>query len=162
MRSRSFAVLTILLLGTATAGGLACSSSASDPGPAKADTGAPVVDTAVVADTAPGSTDTAAPGLDAPAETATGDTWESFGKGFFATYCVECHTTGGKRDYSHSADVGRDAALIRCGTGPVKEPGCGAFPGPKQFPIDDSTATNPKPTDAERARLVAWIDAGAK
>ena len=26
--------------------------------------------------------------------------------------------------------------------------------------LDDATKTNPKPTDAERARIVAWIDAG--
>ena len=30
--------------------------------------------------------------------------------------------------------------------------GCAAFPPPKQFPIDNSTGTHPKPDDAERER----------
>lgn len=93
-----------------------------------------------------------------------GDSWTSYAKDFFATYCVECHdakdTTG--RDFTQYAVVAANAPTIRCGVAPVKESGCGASPQPKQFPISDGSGTNPKPSDAERARIVAWIDAGAK
>jgi hypothetical protein len=93
---------------------------------------------------------------------AGGDTWTSYAQGFFATYCVECHDAADptQRDYTKLADVMKDSAAIRCGVAAVKQPGCGASPAPKQFPISDASGTNPKPSDAERARIVAWIDAG--
>jgi hypothetical protein len=110
--------------------------------------------------------------LDAPAEAATesgvaadaGDTWDSWAQGFFTTYCVECHsasdTTG--RNYTLKADVVRDKLEIRCGVSAMQDPSwsCMAFPPARQFPIDNATKTNPKPTDAERARAVAWVTAG--
>lgn len=90
-----------------------------------------------------------------------GDTWKSYAQGFFARYCVECHTTGNAhRDYSAITDVERDHVLIRCGVAPTQVSGCTGSPAPAQFPIDDATGTNPKPSGAERARLVAWIEAG--
>lgn len=90
-----------------------------------------------------------------------GDTWTSFGKSFAATYCVECHATGNaKRDYTTIADVKRDAKEIACGVATTKLAGCGSFPPPKQFPIDNATKSNPKPDDATRDRFVAWIQAG--
>jgi hypothetical protein len=95
--------------------------------------------------------------IDAP---ASGDTWSSYASGFFTTYCVECHGGGGARDYRTIADVQRDASLVACGVATTTLAGCASFPPPKQFPIDDATKTNPKPSDAERARLVAWIQAG--
>jgi hypothetical protein len=93
---------------------------------------------------------------------AGGDTWASFAQGFFSTYCVECHDAAKdpSRDYTKLTDVMADAALIRCGVAATQQSGCGATPAPKQFPISDATGTNPKPTDAERARIVAWIEAG--
>ena len=49
-------------------------------------------------------------------------------------------------------------AAMRCGVAAVQDPSwnCGTSPSPRQFPIGNG----PKPTDAERARLVAWITAG--
>jgi hypothetical protein len=93
------------------------------------------------------------------------DTWSSYGQGFFQTYCVECHaasdTTG--RDFTQYAVVKTNAPTIRCGVCVTQDPtwACPATPVAKQFPIDDSTRANPKPTDAERNRIVAWISAGA-
>jgi hypothetical protein len=132
-----------------------CSSIVTPPADAgaSADTGAPP--------------DTGAPAeasTDGGVATDAGDTWDSWAQGFFTTYCVECHsasdTTG--RDYTLKADVVRDKLEIRCGVSAMQDPSwsCNAFPPPKQFPIDNATKTNPKPTDAERARAVAWITAG--
>lgn len=36
--------------------------------------------------------DTAAPGRPASCDTGLDVTWESFGEGFFATYCLACHS----------------------------------------------------------------------
>ncbi|MGZ5970723.1 MAG: hypothetical protein ACXWP4_23790, partial [Polyangiales bacterium] len=96
-------------------------------------------------------------------ETGAADTWDGWAKtSFFAKYCVECHGAGSTtRDYTTLTDVKRDASLIACGVATTKLSGCGSFPPPKQFPIDNASKTNPKPADAERARLVAWIQAGA-
>jgi hypothetical protein len=97
-----------------------------------------------------------------PGDAMTGDTWQSWAQGFFATYCVPCHGAGapGGRDYRVQANVVRDAAEIRCGVAVTQDPSWNcdpAFPPPKQFPIGNG----PKPSDADRGRLVAWITAGA-
>lgn len=90
-----------------------------------------------------------------------GDTWANFAQTAFSTYCVECHNPNDPlRDYDKLADVMKDAPLIRCGVAATMQPGCGATPVPKQFPINDMAGTNPKPSDVTRARIVAWIDAG--
>lgn len=90
-----------------------------------------------------------------------GDTYANFAKGFFDMYCVSCHgptTTDQARDFSTMTDITRDHAMIRCGVATKSLSGCSAYPNisPTQFPI----GSGPKPTDAERTRLVAWIDAG--
>lgn len=106
----------------------------------------------------PVGSDVPAAAVDAPDDAGT-DTWSSWGEGFFATYCVECHSgPPSGRDYRTIADVQRDAALIRCGTAPRTAPqaGCGASPAAGMFPV----GSGPFPSDAERLRLVAWIDAG--
>ena len=93
--------------------------------------------------------------------TGTTDTWTNFAQAFYAKYCVECHAAGNpNRDYTTLAGVMKDAALDRCGVSTKAETGCTGSPAPKQFPINDATSSNPKPTDAERTRVVAWIDAG--
>jgi hypothetical protein len=86
-----------------------------------------------------------------------GDTWASWAQGFFSTYCTSCHgASDPSRDFRTIADVVRDQAIIRCGVAATVQPGCGSSPAPKKFPI----GTGPKPTDAERERVVAWIAAG--
>jgi hypothetical protein len=51
---------------------------------------------------------------------------------------------------------------IKCGVAVQQDPGWGCpsnLPA-KQFPISDTAGTNPKPSDADRTRVVAWIAAG--
>jgi hypothetical protein len=91
------------------------------------------------------------------------DTWTSYAQGFFAMYCVECHGASDPdgRDFTKLSVVQAQKAEIRCGVAPVVLSGCSGFPPPKQFPISNAAGTNPKPTDAERDRIILWIDAGA-
>jgi hypothetical protein len=108
----------------------------------------PVTNSAVIADG--GSLD----------GSAQGDTWVTYAAGFFRTYCTACHdgqdSTG--RDYTVQANVAKDKDAMRCGVAAAQDPkwSCAASPMARQFPI----GSGPKPTDAERARIVAWIDAG--
>jgi hypothetical protein len=90
-------------------------------------------------------------------------TWTGFARDFFQTYCVSCHFPAGEaslQDFNQYAVVQAYSATIRCGVAPDTGrllPGCTGSPAPTQFPI----GTGPKPTDAERLQVVAWIDAGA-
>ncbi len=84
-----------------------------------------------------------------------GDTWSTFAQTWFSSYCTECHS-GGTRNYTAIAEVRRDAAKIRCGVAPTRLAECTGSPAPSQFPVGAGL----KPTDMERERLVAWIDAG--
>jgi hypothetical protein len=154
----------------------ACSSSSSPAPGGPVDSGgtaeASVVDAGGAAETssddAGGSAETSSDDAAGTAEASSvdgGDTWASWAQGFFATYCVECHAASDPkgRDYTMQANVEREKGEIRCGVASVQDPAwaCAAFPPPKQFPISNAMKTNPKPSDAERARLVAWIAAGA-
>jgi hypothetical protein len=130
----------------------ACSSSATGPGDAG---GGAATDT--------GSADSSSfdsASADAPGNADGGDTWDSWAQGFFATYCVSCHgandTTG--RDFRSKPIVVMNRLVIRCGVATAQDPSwsCAASPMPGQFPI----GTGPKPSDAERTRVVAWITAG--
>lgn len=87
------------------------------------------------------------------------DTWATFAEGWFDTYCVNCHGVGNtRRDYTTLADVQRDADRIRCGVTPTALPECdGSGLRPRQFPV----GTGPRPSDAERTRLLEWLAAGA-
>jgi len=92
------------------------------------------------------------------------DTWASWGQGFFSKYCVECHAASDPKglDFTQHSVVTANKDTIRCGVSVQQDPSwnCAAFPPAKQFPISDQSMTNPKPTDAERDRAVAWIEAG--
>jgi hypothetical protein len=95
--------------------------------------------------------------------------------GFFEKYCIECHHPGGEGDptsttkpydFMLQTDVVMEQDTIRCGIIPADaspDPswGCPPSPPPGQFPIYDPQHCNTKPTDAERWRVVAWIDAGS-
>jgi hypothetical protein len=99
-----------------------------------------------------------------------GDTWTDYAQGFFATYCTSCHTVGGAGDptaatgldFTQYADVQANGPTIRCGVGVTQDAtwDCTGSPAAEQFPICNSGCTNPKPTAAERDRLVAWVSAG--
>lgn len=97
---------------------------------------------------------------DAHSTDAAADTWTSYAAGFFVTYCNACHNAQdpAARDYSIQADVAKDKAIMRCGVAATQDASsnCASSPVAKQFPI----GSGPKPTDAERARIVAWITAG--
>lgn len=138
---------------------LACSSSSSPEGHPM-DAAAVTPDAAARLDMGAVGHDMSAPPDAAPdAPAAARDTWTSFAQGFFTSYCTRCHSPGGQgsaQDFRDYAMVVASADAIRCGVAPMREPGCGSSPSPRQFPI----GTGPHPTDAERARIVAWIDDG--
>ena len=104
------------------------------------------------------------------ASTSTGDggpdldTWNNWGQGFFIKYCVECHGASDPDglDFGVQAIVVTNADTIRCGVCVKQDPSwsCPASPPAEQFPLRDSTDSNPKPTDAERDRVVDCIAAG--
>jgi hypothetical protein len=150
--SLTFATLIVLTGATASA----CSSSSAPN--TETDSGGKSPDAASGEDVAAGDVSS-----DAPAPT-----WNNFAKGFFATYCVSCHnatTPDAKADpeqnFNIYADVVAKDATIRCGVAPMNEvqSGCPTtgFPPPHQFPI----GTGPHPSDAERLRIIAWINAKA-
>ena len=93
-------------------------------------------------------------------DTGAADTWTSYAAGFFATYCNGCHNAqdATSRDYSIQADVAKDKVAMRCGVATTQDASwnCASSPVARQFPIGSGA----KPSDAERARIVAWITAG--
>ena len=152
MRAARIAALAFAVL----LGG-ACGTRGTDGGTVGSDAnGSDATSDADAASGADGSTDGAA---DA---TAGADTWGSWAEGFFTSYCNSCHSPGGSGvrmgmlDFTMYDLVVANAAEIRCGTAAALEPGCTGFPPPAQFPI-----ACPCPSDPERDRLVAWIDAGS-
>jgi hypothetical protein len=91
-----------------------------------------------------------------------GDTWATFAEGFFGSYCTSCHPNqpaSAEQDFTQYAEVFQYRNEIGCGVRPIEvpdpQPSC-AYPA-EQFPIGNG----PMPTSAERARVVAWIAAGA-
>jgi hypothetical protein len=93
---------------------------------------------------------------------AASTTWTNFAQSFFSKYCVSCHTPGGQasqQDFSMYSVVVANKTNIRCGVAPagMLPSGCSGTPPAGQFPI----GTGPRPTDAERNTIIAWIDAGA-
>lgn len=142
MRTRATGTLALVVL-SAALGAAACSSSST--GAAQ-----PVQDAAPAR--APDGADT--------------DTWVSWGAGFFTKYCVECHDAADPKglNFGDQAAVVANRDAIRCGVCVSQDPawGCPAVPPAKQFPISDPSGSNPKPTDAERDRVVDWIAAGAR
>jgi hypothetical protein len=96
--------------------------------------------------------------------TAGSDSWSSYAQGFFASYCVSCHNDDNAgvaaRDLHQRAVVDAEADEIACGLSKSSSDwngrGCMGFPLARQFPAGNGA----KPSDAERDRLIAWIDAG--
>ncbi len=95
----------------------------------------------------------------APAIDAAGaDTWTTFAAGFIETYCFACHGPGDNlRDYSLLPTVQSEMVKIRCGVSAVTLADCAGQPPARQFPVGSGA----KPSDADRLRLVEWIDNGA-
>jgi hypothetical protein len=85
------------------------------------------------------------------------DTWDHYAAGWFDTFCVQCHTDA-PRDHTDYDSVFAEADQIACGVSRVAREGCGDWPEPGAFPT--AASPGPYPTDAERDRLVAWIDDG--
>lgn len=164
--------------GTSGSGGTGGSGGTSGSGGATAGTGGSATPDAAsgdLPDTAPALPDATAQGgsggggetQDGAAGAADGgpaDTWDTFAKGFFSAYCVACHNDDNKgvatRDYHVMANVVKEKVEIGCGV--AKSPadatkrGCSGFPPARQFPV----GTGPKPSDADRDRLLRWIDSG--
>lgn len=153
------ASLTSRLLALFALGASACSSAAPAAG-GSSDSGASANDAAAL-----DSSDALAPGAqDAPSPDGSGDTWASWGMGFFSTYCVECHAASDPTglNFTMQSVVIQNKLAIRCGVCNVQDPswGCPASPHAKQFPISDARGSNLKPSAADRDRVVAWIAAG--
>jgi hypothetical protein len=144
-----------LLLGVVLAAA-ACSSSSTP--------GSNASDAATTGDTSSAGDD-ASTGDASGGEAAALDTWANWGQGFFTKYCVECHGVSDPKglDFGVQATVVTNMNDIRCGVSVQQDPSwsCPANIAAKQFPISDTAGTNPKPSDAERSRVVAWIAAGA-
>jgi hypothetical protein len=94
------------------------------------------------------------------------DTWSSWALGFFSTYCVECHNAADPKglNFGVQSIVAANRDTIKCGVCVAQQPSwnCPASPPAEQFPISDSSGSNPKPSDADRDRVVDWILAGCK
>lgn len=91
------------------------------------------------------------------------DTWCNYVQGFFTTYCDSCHTPGGQGDPSGAnldftmfTDVQANALTIRCGVAETQDPSWSCTVPAHQFPI----GSGPFPSNADRSRIVAWVDAG--
>src|ERR1019366_5850905 len=86
------------------------------------------------------------------------DTWQDWGQGFFTKYCVECHSVNDPAglDFGVQAKVVANKNNIRCGVGVQQDPSwsCPSTIAANQFPISDTAGTNPKPSAAERTRVV--------
>jgi hypothetical protein len=154
MTSVSFRLLALWTLVTS-----ACSSTGSSAGGSN-DSGPSVNDGAGL-----DSSDALAPvAQDAASPDGSGDTWGSWAAGFFSTYCVECHSASDPTglDFTMQSIVVQNKLAIRCGVCNVQDPswGCPASPHAQQFPISNATGSNPKPSAADRDRVVAWITAG--
>ena len=150
---RSIALVPVLLLG--------CSSSA------ETGTSSGGLSTGTAGGTSGGSTGTSSGTTSGGGAGSTGgDTWTNWASPtFFQAYCTSCHSAGGEGDPASSgydwtqyADVVTDANLIRCGVAVVQDPAwhCPDTIVAEQFPIGNG----PHPSDADRDRLVSWIDAG--
>lgn len=148
MTLRSVAVT--LVFGICVAACASDTGTASDLGVGDASTDAGLPDDGVTLDSGE---------ADLGVADAGGDTWANYAQAFAATYCVDCHAgPPSGRDFRTIADVRRDATLIRCGVSTTVLVGCDTdSPSPRQFPI----GSGPIPSDADRARFVAWLDSGA-
>lgn len=83
-------------------------------------------------------------------------TWSNFAEGFFATYCVSCHSPQGRAsaDFGQYEVVTRRLNAIRCGVAPELLDNCQGEHPPGWFPI----GPGPQPSDEERWKLVEWTE----
>ena len=98
-----------------------------------------------------------------PHPTAPKDTWTGFARDFMARYCVPCHNDDMAgdlwRNYRLLSAVSAERTVIGCGlaksTAVRDLRACpSSAPPARQFPVGDG----PNPTDAERDRMLRWID----
>ena len=96
-------------------------------------------------------------GPDGGPDSGPADTYANFAMEFMGAYCTECHGAGSAtRDYTTIDDIRRDMVNVRCGVSAEPLDDCTGFPPPRQFPV----GSGPMPSDEERGRLVAWVEAG--
>lgn len=96
---------------------------------------------------------------------ASADTWDSFARGFFGTYCGSCHNDDNqgdvRRNYRVLTNVAREKNPIACGLTKSQADwaarGCSKSPRARQFPVGNG----PRHTDADRDRVLRWIDGNA-
>ncbi|HEY8432919.1 MAG TPA: hypothetical protein VIL20_31320 [Sandaracinaceae bacterium] len=91
-----------------------------------------------------------------PGDDIGGDDWESFARGFFATYCTRCHsstlTTPAERGGAPEGLNWDDEAAVRANLQRIRN-----AVGVQNF----MPPSDPLPSCEERRRLVRWIDADA-
>ena len=98
-------------------------------------------------------------GDDGSGDTVDQDYWEDWPQSvFFPTYCGSCHPakTSSDSDWNIYEDVLSEYDHIYCGVGIDDVPECGDRLEPGHLP----RGSGPYPSDDERLRLVAWMDAG--
>lgn len=84
-------------------------------------------------------------------------TWTNFAEAFVFDHCVECHQTDDVfGDFRELEVVRAWGERIRCGVAPGPIPDCPNGPFPRRFP----NGNGPGPSDADRLKVVAWVDAG--
>jgi hypothetical protein len=81
-----------------------------------------------------------------------GDTYQSYAKGFFATWCTRCHSASSPDRNGAPGELNWDEEMtVRL-----------ALPWIRRDVSSGNMPWNPPaPPDEERARLVRWIDSGA-
>ena len=125
---------------------------ADAPADALSDAGADAGDTVVIVMGCPSLTAPVA----AAGEASRGDTYAEFMQGFFTTWCVRCHSTRRltPTDRSGAPDGYNwdDESSVRMHISQIRA----AVGVDNYMPL-----TDPKPSCAERRRVVRWIDLGA-
>lgn len=90
-----------------------------------------------------------------PGDPIDGDTYGTFARSFFGSYCVRCHATtrtGAARNHAPEGLNWDDEATVRANLARIRR-----AVGELNF----MPPSPPTPTCAERQRLVRWIDAAA-
>jgi uncharacterized membrane protein len=88
-----------------------------------------------------------------PGDPIDGDTWDTYAKGFFADWCVRCHSTQNVGDMRNNAPEGYnwdDPASVRMHIDEIRN----AVGVTNFMPFNP-----PDPPCEERKRIVRWIDA---
>ncbi len=88
-------------------------------------------------------------------------TYESFGEGFMASYCTDCHATTKTGAARNGATKDHDFDILAGIRGQAMHIDQAAGIGPAAENRFMPPAGEPQPTDAERRQLAEWLSCGA-